>query len=81
MRRGQFKYTVPATVLDTAHGSWNREAPASAHRQADGELRRMALLADRYVRAVRDGLITPDPEKGDTVAMEPRLGDPDQKES
>lgn len=59
----------------------NREAPASAHRQADGELRRMALLADRYVRAVRDGLITPDPEKGDTVAMEPRLGDPDQKES
>jgi len=59
----------------------NRKAPVEAHREVEGELRRMALLADRYVRAVRDGVITPDPAKGDTVTMEPRLGDPDQKES
>lgn len=58
----------------------NLKAPVTAHQQAERELRRMALIADRYVRAVRDGLITPDPGQGDTVAMEPMLGDPDAEE-
>lgn len=59
----------------------NPKAPASAHRQVEGELRRMALIADRYVRAVQDGVIVPDPANGDTVSMSPMLGDPDQKEN
>lgn len=59
----------------------NPDAPATAHRQVEGELRRMALLADRYVRLVRDGVITPDFDKGETAALQPRLGDPDQKEN
>lgn len=59
----------------------NDKAPATAHREVEGELRKMALIADRYVRLVKDGVITPDEASGETVAMQPMLGDPDQKES
>lgn len=26
MRRGKFKYSIPATLLDTPHGSWGNRA-------------------------------------------------------
>jgi hypothetical protein len=49
----------------------NPEAPAAAHREVEGELRRMAKFADEYV-----AIVAPNAE-----ALQPRLGDPDQKES